>query len=290
MIANRNGLNSIQSYKRTALTQAGAIVQSAVRGFKDCGPLLSGLLFGSTSPAVQVAFGRETVRLNSPGDLYILTWPALVPCAPNFQTLEAVGVVMSQKSSKGVSRRMFLTSSGAAAAASAVTASPEAEAAAPGLQVVSGETSITLRVNGKSMKAKVEPRTTLLDVLRYQFDLTGAKPVSVDGSSGASTVLVDSRPVLASTVLALSVVGKEVMTCESLADDAVPRAFVEYDAQQCGFCTPGFVVAVRAFLNRHPSATEEQILAGLNGNICRCGTYANILQAVISLVKGNKNG
>jgi aerobic-type carbon monoxide dehydrogenase small subunit (CoxS/CutS family) len=92
---------------------------------------------------------------------------------------------------------------------------------------------------------------------------------------------------MASTTLALAVVGKEVTTCESLSGDAVPAAFVEHDAQQCGFCTPGFVVAVRAFLNRHPDATEEQIRAGLNGNICRCGTYANVLQAVISVVKGN---
>ncbi|MEO2016889.1 MAG: (2Fe-2S)-binding protein [Fuerstiella sp.] len=197
---------------------------------------------------------------------------------------------MSQQSSQGVSRRGFLKGSGAAVAASAVVSSTEAEAAAPGLQVVSGETSITMKVNGKSMTAKVEPRTTLLDVLRYQFDLTGAKPVSLDGSSGASTVLVGGKAVMASTTLALAVAGKEVTTCESLGGDAVPAAFVEHDAQQCGFCTPGFVVAVRAFLNRHPDATEEQIRAGLNGNICRCGTYANILQAVISLVKGNQNG
>jgi aerobic-type carbon monoxide dehydrogenase small subunit (CoxS/CutS family) len=75
-----------------------------------------------------------------------------------------------------------------------------------------------------------------------------------------------------------------------MMDHAVVHAFVDNDAQQCGFCTPGFVVAVRAFLDKHPDATEEQIRAGLNGNICRCGTYANILQAVISLVKGNQNG
>jgi len=124
-------------------------------------------------------------------------------------------------------------------------------------------------------------------VLRYQLDMTGAKPVSMDGSSGASTVLVDGKPVMASTTLALSVSGKKITTCEALADDAVPHAFVAHDAQQCGFCTPGFVVAVRAFLNRHPNATEEEIRSGLNGNICRCGTYANVLQAVISLVKGN---
>jgi xanthine dehydrogenase YagT iron-sulfur-binding subunit len=170
----------------------------------------------------------------------------------------------------------------------ASTAIGQDTAAAP--QVVAGETSITLKINGESKPAKVEPRTTLLDVLRYQFDLTAAKPVSDDGSSGASTVLVDGRPVMASTTLALSVAGKEITTCESLVDDEVPRAFVDHDAQQCGFCTPGFVVAVRAFLNQHPDATEEQILAGLNGNICRCGTYANVLQAVVSLVKGEQNG
>jgi len=197
---------------------------------------------------------------------------------------------MSQQTTKGVSRRLFLKGSGAAAAASTVVSSTTTQAAAPGAQVVSGETSITLTVNGKSMTARVEPRTTLLDTLRYQFDLTGAKPVSMDGSSGASTVLVDGRPVTASTTLAIAVAGKAVTTCESLGDDPVPHAFVDYDAQQCGFCTPGFVVAVRAFLNRHPAATEEQIRAGLNGNICRCGTYANVLEAVVSLVKGSQNG
>jgi xanthine dehydrogenase YagT iron-sulfur-binding subunit len=199
---------------------------------------------------------------------------------------------MSEQTTKGVSRRAFLRGSGAVAAASTVATSTLAEAqdAASGSRVVAGETSISLNVNGKSMTAKVEPRTTLLDVLRYQFDLTGAKPVSANGSSGASSVLVDGKPVMASTTLALSVAGKRVTTAESLAANAVPTAFVEHDAQQCGFCTPGFVVAVRAFLNKHPNATEEEIRAGLNGNICRCGTYANVLQAVISVVKGNQNG
>ena len=197
---------------------------------------------------------------------------------------------MSQSTSKGFSRREFLRGSSAAAAASSVASTAIGQDTAVAPQVVTGETSITLKINGESKTAQVEPRTTLLDMLRYQFDLTAAKPVSADGSSGASTVLVDGRPVMASSTLALSVAGKEITTCESLVDDEVPRAFVEHDAQQCGFCTPGFVVAVRAFLNQHPDATEEQILAGLNGNICRCGTYANVLQAVVSLVKGEQNG
>ncbi len=198
---------------------------------------------------------------------------------------------MSRPTTKGVSRRAFLGGTGAVAAASTVASSTAALAQdTAGSNVVSGTSSITIKVNGKSMTAKVEPRTTLLDVLRYQFDLTGAKPVSADGSSGASTVLVDGKPVMASTTLALSVAGKEVTTCEGLGDDPVAHAFVDNDAQQCGFCTPGFVVAVRAFLNKHPDATEEEIRAGLNGNICRCGTYANVLQAVISLAKGQQNG
>jgi xanthine dehydrogenase YagT iron-sulfur-binding subunit len=209
---------------------------------------------------------------------------------PQFQPFQADGFTMSQQTPNGVSRRAFLRGSGAAAAASTVVSSTLAQDAAPGSQVITAATSITLKVNGKSMSASVEPRTTLLDMLRYQFDLTGAKPVSADGTSGASTVLVDGKPVMASTTLALSVAGKEVTTSESMMDHAVVHAFVDNDAQQCGFCTPGFVVAVRAFLDKHPDATEEQIRAGLNGNICRCGTYANILQAVISLVKGNQNG
>jgi xanthine dehydrogenase YagT iron-sulfur-binding subunit len=156
-------------------------------------------------------------------------------------------------------------------------------------RVVSGWTTVSLDVNGKSHEVKVEPRTTLLDVLRYQLNLTGAKPVSLDGSSGASTVLVDGKPAMASTTLALAAVGKSIETVESLGGDnpdAVPRAFVAHDAQQCGFCTPGFVVAVRAFLNRNPAATEEEIRAGLNGNICRCGTYANVIQAALAVAKG----
>jgi len=196
---------------------------------------------------------------------------------------------MSQPTSKGVSRRSFLRGSGAAAAASTVVSSATAQDTAASSRVIAGETTATFKINGKSMKAKVEPRTTLLDVLRYQFDLTAAKPVSSEGSSGASTVLIDGKPAMASTTLALAAVGKEITTCESL-DESVPQAFVKHDAQQCGFCTPGFVVAVKAFVNKHPDATVQQIRAGLNGNICRCGTYANVLEAVVSLVKGNQNG
>ncbi|MEX2173382.1 MAG: (2Fe-2S)-binding protein [Pirellulaceae bacterium] len=188
----------------------------------------------------------------------------------------------------GFSRRDFLRGSSAVAAASALQQQATALAQeAAGVAIVAGETAITLNVNGKDHQVKAEPRTTLLDVLRYQLDLTGAKPVCNDGSSGAATILVDGKPMQANVMLALQAVGKKIQSVESLAGDAVPKAFVECDAQQCGFCTPGFVVAVRAFLNQKPKATEEEIRKGLNGNLCRCGTYANIVHAALLVVKGD---
>jgi xanthine dehydrogenase YagT iron-sulfur-binding subunit len=156
-----------------------------------------------------------------------------------------------------------------------------------------GQTTLTLSVNGKDEQVKAEPRTTLLEVLRSQLDLTGAKPVSVDGSSGASTVIIDDKPAAANVTLAVDCVGKKIRTVESLGGhkvDAVPLAFVHNDAMQCGFCTPGFVVAVRAFLDKHPNANETQIREGLNGNLCRCGTYANVIQAALEVVKGGSRG
>jgi xanthine dehydrogenase YagT iron-sulfur-binding subunit len=194
----------------------------------------------------------------------------------------------------GHTRRDFLKGTGAGAAATALANVPTtAEGQQTGAVVVRGWTTIPLDVNGKSHQVEVEPRTTLLEVLRYRLDLTGAKPVSVDGSSGASTVLVDGKPVMASTTLALAARGKKIKTVEGLGGknpDPVARAFVEHDAEQCGFCTPGFVVAAREFLDRNPQATDEEIRSGLNGNICRCGTYANVIRAALSIAKGGGNG
>jgi len=187
----------------------------------------------------------------------------------------------------GFSRRDFLRGSGAVAAAATISQQTSAALAQEkGAKVAAGPQTISLDVNGKAQQVKVEPRTTLLDALRYELDLTGAKPICTDGSSGGSTILVDGKPMQANTMLAMQAVGKKITTVEGLAKDAVPAAFVECDAQQCGFCTPGFVVGVRAFLNSKPKATEEEIRKGLNGNLCRCGTYANVIQAAIKVVKG----
>jgi xanthine dehydrogenase YagT iron-sulfur-binding subunit len=201
----------------------------------------------------------------------------------------------AERPDSSFSRRAFLRGSGAAAAATALATGAGAVQAAdePKNKVVSGEgtSKIKLTVNGKSHQVEVETRTTLLDVLRYQLDLTGAKPVSIDETSGACTVIMDGKPISANTKLAMQCEGKQIQTVESLGGDkpdAVPVAFVKHDAMQCGFCTPGFVVAVRVFLDKNPKASEKQIREGLNGNICRCGTYANVIQAAIDVVKGGK--
>ncbi len=194
----------------------------------------------------------------------------------------------------GFSRRSFLKGSGAAAAATALAGGQGIAGAEEASRVVGpGMSKITLVVNGQSHKVDVEPRMTLLEALRYGAGLTGAKPISGDGSSGGSTVLIDGKPASASALLAMDCEGKKITTSESLAGDKldpVAGAFVNHDASQCGFCTPGFVVAVKAFLAKNPKATEEEIRAGLNGNLCRCGTYGNIIPAVLDVVKGAGNG
>ena len=193
----------------------------------------------------------------------------------------------------GFSRRAFLKGSGAAAAASAIAGAPALAAEEQASTVVAGMTTIVLNVNGQLQKVQVEPRTTLLEALRYGLNLTGAKPISVDGSSGGSTVLMAGKPISANTTLALQCVGQPILTAESMGGakvDPISAAFAHHDASQCGFCTPGFVVAVKAFLTKNPKATDAEIRAGLNGNLCRCGTYANIIPAVLDVVKGARNG
>ena len=186
--------------------------------------------------------------------------------------------------SKGFSRRGFIQSAGVTSALAPGLA-PEAQAqTAAG--VISGETEITLTVNGKPLKLTVEPRTTLLDALRNQADMTGAKRVCDRGTCGACSVLVGGKVMYACSLLAVDVVGKPITTIEGFAMQAgkphpVVEAFVNHDAQQCGYCTPGFVVATKALLDRNPSPTLEQAQDGLGGNLCRCGTYVGMRKAVM---------
>ena len=192
----------------------------------------------------------------------------------------------------GFSRREFLKGSGAAVAATAMATATQdavADEAAISKVISSGPTSITLNVNGKDHMLTLEPRVTLLDALRNDLGLSGAKDVEDTNAAGADTVIIDGKPVLASSRLAIECQGKKIQTVESLVQDGnvdeVITGFVKHDAMQCGYCTPGFVMATRAFLNKHPNATEEEIRHGLGGNICRCGTYHGILQCALEIAK-----
>ena len=190
-----------------------------------------------------------------------------------------------------VSRREFLKGTGAVVAASAVgTAAVEAaeEAGSPKVAAAKPQT-VKLNVNGQEHSLEIEPRVTLLDALRNDLDLTGCKEVCTTKNCGACTVIIDGKPVYACSRFAIGEQNKKITTVEGLSQgknvDEVITAFVKHDATQCGFCTPGFVVAVRAFLNQHPQASLEEIRKGLGGNICRCGTYHGVTAAAVELCK-----
>jgi xanthine dehydrogenase YagT iron-sulfur-binding subunit len=201
----------------------------------------------------------------------------------------------AQKPTSGFSRRGFLQGVGVSGGAIGTgILETEAQAQTPA-GVISGETAITLQINGKPHKATVEPRVTLLDVMRNSLDLTAAKRVCDRGTCGACTVIVDGKATYACTILAIDAQGKKIDTLEGIAQGRNPHpivnAFVEHDAQQCGYCTPGFVVAAKAFLDRTPNPSYEQVKEGLGGNFCRCGTYVGIRKAVMDAAKtrGGRN-
>jgi xanthine dehydrogenase YagT iron-sulfur-binding subunit len=206
------------------------------------------------------------------------------------------------KHGPGLSRREFLKGSSAVAAAQALAVAPLYPATAAAAEADTDKPAgmgpaavkVELTVNGKQMSQMIEPRVTLLDCLRNYLDVTGCKRVCDRGTCGACTVMLDGKPVYSCTTLALEAQGKEIKTAEALvADgklDAVPAAFAQYDAQQCGFCTPGFVVAMRAAFDKNPKASPQEIEEALAGNICRCGTYKQMRDAIAALCKGEGKG
>jgi xanthine dehydrogenase YagT iron-sulfur-binding subunit len=196
-----------------------------------------------------------------------------------------------------VSRREFLKGAGVTSLASAVTAAGVADAdAQTGVRVIGpGDVPVTLMVNGKRLDLRIEPRVTLLDAIRNRADLTGNKRVCDRGACGACTMIVDGRTVYSCSTLAIEVQGKQIRTVDGLANGAtmhpVQQAFCDVDALMCGFCTPGFVVATVALLEKHPNATPEQMRKGLDGNICRCGTFVRIMEAAnMAKAKGVARG
>lgn len=188
-------------------------------------------------------------------------------------------------SDAGLSRRDFIKISGASAAVPLITRGRMLSAQNPENSMQGpGKIPVALTVNGRKYEAQLEPRVTLLDALRDQFDLTGAKRVCDRGTCGACTVLMDGKTVYSCSILAIDAQSKSITTVEGISENGklhpVQQAFVDNDAQQCGFCTPGFIMASKALVDHHPNPTMEQIKHGLSGNFCRCGTYVGMRAAM----------
>ena len=186
--------------------------------------------------------------------------------------------------SQGVSRRGFIATLGtgavaAAAVATAVGAAAGAEVPPDAAQML----NVTLRINGRQHRLMVEPRWSLLFVIRDQLGLTGTKVGCERGECGSCTVLIDGKPRYACMTLALEAEGAEITTLEGLMNGEelgpVQQAFAQEDAFQCGYCTPGQIMAVEGLLRANPSPTLDQVRQGVSGNLCRCGTYPFIFKA-----------
>ena len=192
-----------------------------------------------------------------------------------------------EKSSRDISRRSFIKGTGIATAGLLVSEDllKAAEAQSSAVIVGPGATAISLRINGQAHRLQVEPRVTLLDALRNHLDLTGAKKVCDRATCGACTVIADGKAVYSCTMLAIDAQGRDIRTIEGLAPEGqlhpLSQAFVDNDGQQCGFCTPGFVMAAKAYIDTHPKPTYEGVQNALGGNICRCGTYMGVRRAVV---------
>lgn len=196
------------------------------------------------------------------------------------------------------SRRKFLKGVGVAGAGAALAdslLSHDVNAAESGLDApgapVSGSVNIALNVNGQRRTATVEPRTTLLNTLRNHLEpgVTGPKLVCDLGTCGACTVMMDGKPVYSCLVLAVDAVGKKLTTVEGLGTpenmNEVQKAFVEHDALMCGFCTPGFVTTISAYLKKNANPTLAEVREACRGNFCRCGTYPRVFEAALAAAK-----
>ncbi|MGD9043094.1 MAG: (2Fe-2S)-binding protein [Desulfobacterales bacterium] len=156
---------------------------------------------------------------------------------------------------------------------------------------------ITLKVNGKKVQADVESRITLAEFLREELRLTGTKVGCNRAECGSCTVILDGEPVYSCSMLAIEAAGTEILTIEGLAKNTglhpLQEAFIEHDALQCGYCTPGMLMALKALLDKKPRPEVSDIRAAIDGNFCRCGSYSNIINATLDaskeLLKGNRS-
>jgi xanthine dehydrogenase YagT iron-sulfur-binding subunit len=199
-----------------------------------------------------------------------------------------------KKDQPGFSRRTFLKTVGAGGVAAGVIG-PAAAATAQGVKPLGpGPVPIQLNINGRVHKLEVEPRVTLLDAVRTRLNITGVKRVCDRGACGACTMIVDGETIYACSTLAIEAQGKTIRTVEGLTDGTVlhpvQQAFCDHDGLMCGFCTPGFVTATVALLEKNPKPTAAQAKKALDGNICRCGTYVRVLEAALAPKASTRGG
>ena len=195
----------------------------------------------------------------------------------------------------GLSRRGFLKGAGVSAATTVVlngglAGMAEAQARAGEPKVVGpGAVGLTLTINGQPRQIKVEPCTTLAEVLRDELNLTGTKVVCDRGACSACTVHLDGTPVCSCMTLAIDVGNRKIKTIEGLADGErlhpIQEAFIEHDAMQCGFCTPGMLMSCAALLDRKADPTLDDVANAVRGNLCRCGTYPKVFDATLSAAR-----
>ncbi len=194
----------------------------------------------------------------------------------------------SEAGGRGMTRRGFLASMGAGAAAAAVGTGSAAETA-PVVMPSEELSRITLRINGRSFPLLVEPRWSLLYIIREKLGLTGTKVGCERWECGACTVIIDGQTRYACMMLAVEAEGKDITTLEGLMSGEelgpVQQAFVEEDGFQCGYCTPGQIMAVEGLLRKNPEPSLDEIRAGVSGNLCRCGAYHNIFKAASRAAK-----
>ncbi len=153
----------------------------------------------------------------------------------------------------------------------------------------------TLMVNGRQYEVKIEPHWTLQRTLQFKLGLTGSAKTMCDrGECGSCTVIIDGRPVLSCTILAVECEGKKIETIEGIAADPKWRpliqSYMNWDCMQCGYCTPGFIVTAKALLSKNPNPTVDDVKQALSGNICRCGTYSRHPIAVLEAAKHIRGG
>jgi len=294
------------------VSQNGLWCHMALNGEEVRVPVVAGLdAQGETAARYGVRGGQAWFVVDGEG---VVRWQYAAPAglAPSAETVRAALVSLEEKppandaasafatEKRGVSRREFLAAALAGALAlTLATHSAQADSkpnvvplTPPEAQLDAGTMPVTLNINGTDHKLQIDPRVSLLDAARERIGLTGSKKGCDHGQCGACTMIVDGKRINSCLALAVMQQGKKITTIEGLAhgDTLSPMqaAFIAHDGYQCGYCTPGQIMSATALLSEPCGPNDADVREGMSGNICRCGAYPNIVDAVQSVRKGSK--